>query len=109
MLSAEPPVFRRPTYSAIIFGGVPAAVIRLGASITCMIASRDLFSGRDHLEILRIDLRGSVMSPIVASPQIGQLGAKLLLRLFSDRCKRARHRPIVRTEELHYLRRRKRI
>src|SRR5215471_9460727 len=39
MLSAEPPVVRRPTYSAIDFGGVPAAVITLGASIDCMVPS----------------------------------------------------------------------
>src|SRR5262249_2654798 len=39
MLSAEPPVFRRPTYSATHFVGVPAAVITLGASINCMAPS----------------------------------------------------------------------
>src|SRR5690242_9456853 len=109
MLSAEPPVFTRPTYSEINFGGVPAAVITRGASINCMVPSLRLGSYRDYLQILRVDPGGSVSGPIVPGPQIGQLLAKLLLRLFSEGCKRARHRPIVRAEELDYILRRKRI
>src|SRR5215472_1609198 len=108
MLSAEPPVFRRPTYSAIIFGGVATAVITLGVSINCMVPSR-FASYRDHLKILRIDPGGSVSGPIVTRPQLGQLTAKLLLRLSSDRCKCACHGPIIRAEKLDYIRRRKRI
>src|SRR5579883_178256 len=109
MLRAEPPVLRRPTYSAITFGGLPAAWITVAASINCTITSRPWFSDRDHLQILRIDPRGSVVRAIVTGPQIGQLGAKLALRPFSDRCKRARHRPIVRAEKLDHIRRRERI
>src|SRR5215510_6505056 len=107
MLRAEPPVFRRPTYSAIHFGGLPAALITLGASINRMVPFLRLASDGNHLKTLRIDPRGSVSGPIVTGPQIGQLVAKLLLRLVSDRCKRARHRPIVRAEKLNDIHRRK--
>ena len=100
----RPPVFRRPTFSAINFGGAPAAVIKLGTSINCMVPSN-----RDHLKILRIHPGGPVSGPIVTGPQTGELVAKLPLRLFSDRCKRARHRPIVRAEKLNYIRWRKRV
>jgi hypothetical protein len=55
MLSAELPVFSLPTYSAIIFGGVPAAVITLGVSMNCMGSSLRLASYRDDLKILRIE------------------------------------------------------
>lgn len=102
-------MFRRPTYSEINFGGAPAAVITRGVSINCMVPSIRLASYRDYLKILRVDPGGSISGPIVSGPQIRQFLSKLLLRLFSDGCKRARHRPIVRSEELDYILRRKRI
>jgi hypothetical protein len=74
-----------------------------------MVSSRPWASYRDHLKILRINPGRCVSRPIMTGPQIGQLVTKLLLRVFSDRCKRARHRLIVRSEELDYIRRRKRI